>query len=295
MTRTLLHLALLFSLPCLVRSVSAAEVVVVEAPAADSRTKLFEFPGGTPEQFVAQLKKVYGSFGYAVTMEDETAGHALPAAKVFASDAISAAKEALPQRLQVSSSDGWFQLRFIAGNGENADPFAKAPAAGEGAASKAPAKILFRFPGGTPAELISALDKAFGCHLTEIATIAPEIAAARIPVLQMKAEEAWQVLEMLNNFSMNTAGTTGYWGLMRRDGESVATAAEADALVVAPRYDERNPSPGMLAEAASSSAEMRALREQAKKIVALESNLSQANQTLQQLQEQLRKLESKGQ
>lgn len=114
MIRPLLALSLFLALPTFVRSVSAAEPVVVEGPEEGSRMKLLDFSGGNPQEFLAQVKKTYGGFGMVVTMEDETGGVPLPAGKVFADSPSQAIQLLLGDRVSTSALNGWWKMRFLA-------------------------------------------------------------------------------------------------------------------------------------------------------------------------------------
>lgn len=276
----------------LIAPAGGGEITVVETPAENSGLKLFEFTGGTPIQFLDQLKKTFGGFGTGVTMEDETGGVLLPACKSFHGSAYEAACGFDHSRLLVGSSNGGYQLRFLPGGpGSGTDPSQSTPSGGSKPPIVAPEILRFEFPGGTAAELISALDTAFG---TAIATIAPEFGNIRLPALNMRADDASQVIELVNSLSSNTAGAYGFWKLSTSDVyQSAESAAGAGALLVTPSYNDSNPPPAILARDKAMSGEARSIRALKKQVAALQSALDQANQSLRSVQEQLQKAASK--
>lgn len=279
-------------LAALLMTFTARAQTVVEEPKPDSQVKLFEFAGGTPEQLMEKLKETFGSFGMPVMMEDKTNGEPLPpVAKMFALNAIDALQLGMSGRVSIKGGSKWIYLTFRESAPEpvNADPFAGSPEETEARKLKT---IHFRFPGGTPAELVAALENAFGVKLAEITTIAPEVKDIRIPALNLKAGSVYDVLELLNKLSLNTAGTCGCWLMMTRTGEG-ALDQNADILMVTPLYDERNPPPAIVAIDSAGGGERRALREMIKKVESLEHGLHSANQALQEVRQELQALKQK--
>lgn len=153
--------------------------------------------------------------------------------------------------------------------------------------------ILFQFPGGTPVELLAALDQAFGSRLSEVATIFPQISASKLPPLHMRASDAVEVLEMLNAYSQSSAGAAGRWQCLQQAYDSADTAAETNAVLFTPLYNDDNPSPSAAAREATVGEVSRALRKVGEALQRVESSTSQTNGTLQQVQDRLGKLETK--
>jgi hypothetical protein len=270
--------------------VVVAEVVVVEAPTPESKMKLFEFKGGTPGELMAELIKTYGPFGKVVTLEDKTKGP-LPAIKLFASSArnllVGAMREGLELRLQMQDDANWLRLTFLA----DGDPVSDQPKPVAAVPAEKPA-ILFHFPGGTPLELVAALDEACGSHLTEITTVAPELATVKLPVLRMRISDAQQVIERLDGLSESSAGAFGDWRLSGRNGDEVKPGIEADVLMIGPEYNDYNPPPAILARDMAGP-ELRTIRELKKKVGALESKLHSMSGSLETIQKQLSGLSGK--
>ncbi len=285
-----------FALMILLPSTTPAQVVV-EAPPANSDVKFFDFPGGTPEQLMTLLKKTYGTLGRAVTFEDKTNGDPLPPFKVFTNSPFDIVQDQLPElrgRLDYNgSTQNWVKLKFLPAKPiKPADPFQSSATGNE---AKTPVKqaILFEFAGGTPVELVAALDRFFGCRLSEVTTVAPEMAEVKLPAVRMRFFDAAQVIPVLNRMSNNCAGTCGYWFLIDANGDDVHTTAKADGLIVTPHYDDRNPPPAILARDTAAGLQIRISEESAKKMQALENSLSTMSQTLEAMQKQLTKLEGK--
>ncbi|RYD29572.1 MAG: hypothetical protein EOP86_21500, partial [Verrucomicrobiaceae bacterium] len=196
---------------------------VVEAPQADSGVKLFDFAGGTPKQYVEQLKATFGTLGLPVIMEDKTLNQPLPPMKEFGGTAFEIIQSSVGPRIQYSGGTAT-GIKITFAPESPSDPFAanpgptspKDPFATDNSRDvgvENPKIVLFQFSGGTAAELVAALDSAFKTRLADVATIAPEFSTVRLPALKMKAADPLKVIELLNRFSKNTAGTCGYWSV----------------------------------------------------------------------------------
>jgi hypothetical protein len=262
-----------------------------QPPPKDSRVKLFDFPGGTPTEFLQKVKEVYGFDDLAVMLVDKTEGEALPPVKAHRSDwedALDLLRKNDPgNQVDYRREVGWLEITFY-----------KRPSAPEQAPAKEEVEAAveqrpFRFPGGSAGELIAALSAFSGTDLAAITTIHPAIASETFPSINLTALDIDGILEVINNLSEDSGYSLGDW------------SCELDAswgryILATPKYSDQNPSPALralLAEGAGSALEMRkltaAVKEAESRAAAAQTKAAALEAQIAALTAQLSELKSK--
>jgi hypothetical protein len=204
---------------------------------AGGETKLtkfdLDFPGGTPQQFVAAIEKAMGRPINTIIAEDQESVRISPL-KMMDVDLpqLFASLREASYRYRIDNNNMRQVISSLAFETLDSPPSDSAiwrfSSYNAAQAPSALTRFNLNFPGGTPLMLAKAIEKATGKPLNVV--IPPEHAEVKLPPLEMKNVDVQQLFDALQAASMKreayVTGTT-YSGMLAAPGQSYQVANTA--------------------------------------------------------------------